>query len=133
MSQTISVIVPVYNNHPTLKETCRQILEVHQRDFSDLELEVVFVNDGSTDKSWEELERLQRLHKDKISLINLSRNFGQLGALFAGFNNARGDVIISVSADLQDPICLMAKMVAYWKNDTEIVICYREHRIEGFF
>ena len=133
MSQTISVVVPVHNNLPTLEETCRQILDVHQRDFSDLDLELIFVNDGSTDKSWEELERLQRLHKGTVSLINLSRNFGQLGAVFAGFNKARGDAVICVSADLQDPIDLMAKMVAYWKSNTEIVICYREDRNDRFF
>src|SRR3569833_576741 len=107
MAQTISVVVPVYNNQPTLAETCGQILQVHGREFSDLQLEIIFVNDGSTDGSWEELQHLQRLHSDTISLINLSRNFGQLGALYAGFNHARGDAVICVSADLQDEISLM--------------------------
>ena len=55
-------------------------------------------------------------------LVNLSRNFGQAGALFAGFNNARGDAVICISADLQDPISLMANMVACWKHGTEIVV-----------
>src|SRR4051794_18364523 len=114
MSDIISVIVPVYNNQPTLDETCRQIMEVHDRGFRELELEIIFVNDGSTDNSWDELLRLRRLHKERISLINLSRNFGQAGALFAGFNHARGDAVVCVSADLQDPISLMAKMVACW-------------------
>jgi glycosyltransferase involved in cell wall biosynthesis len=132
MPQLISVVVPVFNNQPTLEETCRQIMEVHQSSFGELELEIIFVNDGSTDGSWQELERLQRLHKETVSLINLSRNFGQLGALYAGFNHARGDAVICVSADLQDPIQLMAKMVAYWKSGTEIVICYREKRNDGF-
>src|SRR5215207_5554872 len=131
MPETISVVVPVFNNQPTLAETCRQIVEVHESSFKDLELEVIFVTDGSTDKSWEELVRLQELHKGKISLLNLSRNFGQQGALFAGFNSARGDAVICVSADLQDPISLMGKMVAYWKNNTEIVVCYRERRKDG--
>ena len=131
MSQTVSIVVPVYNNEPTLEETCRQIIAVHESAFSDLELEVIFVNDGSTDNSWEELLRLQRLRKERISVIKLSRRFGQLGALFAGLNSASGDAIICLSADLQDPIDLMAKMVAYWKNNTEIVICYRETRVDG--
>jgi polyisoprenyl-phosphate glycosyltransferase len=133
MSETISVVVPVYNNQLTLDETCREIMEVHESSFKEMELEVIFVNDGSTDKSWDELLRLKGLYKERISLINLSRNFGQAGALFAGFNNARGDAVICVSADMQDPISLMAKMVAYWKNNTEIVICYRENRNDGFF
>jgi glycosyltransferase involved in cell wall biosynthesis len=132
MSDIISVIVPVYNNQPTLDETCRQIMEVHERGFGELQLEIIFVNDGSSDKSWDELLRLRGLHKERISLINLSRNFGQAGALFAGFNNASGDAVICVSADLQDPISLMAKMVACWKHGTEIVVCYRENRKDGF-
>lgn len=133
MADIISVVVPVYNNQPTLEETCRQIIEVHARGFRELELEIIFVNDGSTDQSWEELLRLQRLHQDKITLLNLSRNFGQTGALFAGFEHARGDAIICISADLQDPIDLMEKMVACWKNNAEIVICYREGRNDGLF
>jgi len=132
MAQTISVVVPVYNNQPTLEETCRQILDIHRREFGDFGLEIIFVNDGSTDGSLQELERLQQHHPDSVSLINLSRNFGQLGALYAGFNHARGDAVICVSADLQDEISLMGKMVGYWKNDTEVVICYREDRDEGF-
>jgi polyisoprenyl-phosphate glycosyltransferase len=132
MAETISVVVPVFNNEPTLAETCRQILEVHESGFKDLELELIFVNDGSTDGSWEELRRLQRLNKQEITLLNLSRNFGQRGAEFAGFDHARGDAVICISADLQDPIALMAKMVAYWKEDAEIVICYRRDRTDGF-
>jgi dolichol-phosphate mannosyltransferase len=131
MSETISVVVPVYNNQPTLEETCRRIMEVHENSFRELRLELIFVNDGSTDGSWNELLRLKGLHDERISLINLSRNFGQIGALLAGFSNASGDAVICISADLQDPVALMAKMVAYWKHDTEIVICYRENRNDG--
>jgi polyisoprenyl-phosphate glycosyltransferase len=130
-SGVISVVVPVYNNQPTLEETCRQIVEIHGSGFPDLKLEMIFVNDGSTDKSWEELLRLQGIHEDQIVLLNLSRNFGQLGALMAGLDHASGDAAICISADLQDPIHLMAKMVAYWKSNTEIVICYREKRTDG--
>jgi dolichol-phosphate mannosyltransferase len=125
MSEIISVVVPVYNNQPTLDETCRQIMEVHESSFKEMEI------DGSTDGSWNELLRLKSLHEQRISLINLSRNFGQVAAWFAGFNNASGDAVICVSADLQDPISLMAKMVACWKHDTEIVICFRENRTDG--
>lgn len=131
MPQVISVVVPVYNNEETLEETCRQLLEAHESSFGELGLELLFVNDGSTDHSWDKLLRMRELHKDKISLLNLSRNFGQLGALFAGFNNAIGDAVICISADLQDPISLIPKMVGYWKNDTEVVVCYREGRKDG--
>ena len=131
MRQTVSVVVPVFNNAPTLEDTCRQIVDIHESSFKDLDLEVVFVNDGSTDKSWEELLRLKDRYEGKVSLLNLSRNFGQVAASLAGFDHARGDAVICISADLQDPIALMGKMVAYWRNQTEIVICYREDRKDG--
>jgi glycosyltransferase involved in cell wall biosynthesis len=131
MPKMISVVVPVYNNAPTLAETCQQIVDVHAHRFDDLDLEIVFVNDGSKDDSWEELKRLKTTHGNKIVLLNLSRNFGQMGALFAGFNRARGDAVVCVSADLQDPISLMGDMVDYWKQGTEIVIGYRQNRTDG--
>jgi len=133
MFKTISVVVPVYNNKQTLEETYRQILNVRETSFSDLAVEILFVNDGSTDGSWEELQRLRELSQGQVSLLNLSRNFGQLGALYAGFNHANGDAVICVSADMQDPISLMATMVNYWKTGTEIVICHRQSRNDGFF
>ena len=131
MPPRVSVVVPVYNNQQTLSETCRRIMEVHATAFSDTRLELLFVNDGSKDGSWDELLRLQALHGDTIVLLNLSRNFGQLGALFAGFNRATGDAVICISADMQDPVELMAKMVALWRAGTEIVVCHREARRDG--
>ena len=131
MPETVSVVVPVYNNEGSLEQTCLEILEVRDQHFQELGLEIIFVNDGSTDHSWERLARLKEEHPETITLLNLSRNFGQLGALFAGFHRAQGDAVICVSADLQDPIGLMGKMVNLWKNDTEIVVCYREDRNDG--
>lgn len=131
MRKTVSVVVPVFNNAPTLEETCRQILHVHESAFKHLGLEIIFVNDGSKDDSWQELLRLKGLYADKVSLVNLSRNFGQVAALFAGFNRTRGDAVINVSADLQDPISLMGRMVAHWEGGSDLVIGYRENRSDG--
>lgn len=133
MTRSISVVVPVYNNQETLEDTSRQIIEVHQNHFQHLNLEIIFVNDGSKDNSWQELVRLKSVYKNKIQLLNLSRNFGQLGALFAGFNQAKGDAVICISADLQDPVSMMAQMVSYWERDIEIVVCHRQNRQDGFF
>ncbi len=133
MSKTVSIVVPVYNNQPTLEETCRQIIEVHKASFSDLALEILFVNDGSKDNSWDELLRLKERYPEKVSLLHLSRNFGQLGALLAGFKCAKGDAVICVSADLQNPIPLIGKMVAYWKDGIDIVVCHRQGRNEGLW
>lgn len=133
MPKIISVVVPVYNNFETLEKTFLGIADVHKNLFSHLDLEVLFVNDGSKDNSWNELVRLRESYPSVISLINLSRNFGQLGALFAGFNNASGDAVICISADMQDPIHLIGDMVKYWEAGTEIVVCYRQNRSDGFF
>lgn len=132
MSASLSIVIPVYNNQQTLEETCNRVLAVHHASFADVSLEILFVNDGSKDGSWEELQRLQKLYSDQITLLNLSRNFGQLGALFAGFNHASGDAVICISADLQDPVELMAQMVSLWRAGTEIVVCYRQERKDGF-
>lgn len=96
MLRIISVVVPVYNNQQTLDETCNQIMAIHRDNFSDSNLEILFVNDGSKDNSWEELLCLKNQYPKQISLLNLSRNFGQFGALFAGFNHARGDAVICI-------------------------------------
>lgn len=133
MTKSISIVIPVYNNEPTLQNICDQIFDIHRKSFPHLKLELLFVNDGSKDSSWKELTRLRNLHKEHISLVNLSRNFGQFGALFAGFNHAQGDAVICISADLQDPVSLMAEMVKLWEFGVEIVVCHREKRQDGFF
>lgn len=131
MSKLISIVIPVYNNQETLKETCDKIIREYKINFKHLELEIIPVNDCSTDNSWDEIVKLKKEYKKILNPIKLSRNFGQLGALFAGFNHAKGDAVICISADLQDPIELISTMVKSWENDAEIVICYRENRTDG--
>lgn len=124
----ISVVIPVFGNSGSIDETCRQILEVRGESFPHLDIEVVFVDDGSKDGSWKELERVKADNPRQVSLLKLSRNFGQISAILAGYEAARGDAIITVSADLQDPIALMARMVSFWEGGQEIVIANRESR-----
>ena len=124
----LSVIIPVYKNRETLAESCRQITETHQKRFPDLTLEIIYVDDGSPDQSWPELERVRAANPDVVQLIKLSRNFGQLSAMLAGYDHARGSAVIYISADLQDPVDLMGDMVEHWRRGNEIVIGYRESR-----
>ena len=127
----VSVVVPVYQNRETVGETCLRVLQVREQSFSHLDVEIVFVDDGSQDGSWEELERVRAENPDHVSLVKLSRNFGQLGAILAGYEAARGDAVITLSADLQDPVGVMAQMVSQWETGQEIVIAYRESRDDG--
>lgn len=124
----ISVVVPVYQNRETVGETCLRVLQVREQSFPHLDIEVVFVDDGAQDGSWEELERIQVENPDHVSLVKLSRNFGQVSAILAGYEAAHGDAVITISADLQDPVSVMAQMVSHWEKGQEIVIAHRESR-----
>jgi dolichol-phosphate mannosyltransferase len=124
----ISIVVPVFRNKETVGETCRQAMNVHEQHFPHLGLEILFVDDGSADDTWEELQRLQHAHPQFVSLLKLSRNFGQVSAILAGYDAAQGDAVITISADLQDPVSLMAEMVAQWERGQEVVIAHRESR-----
>lgn len=131
MIKTISVVIPVFNNQETIEETCIQIFKEHAEHLREYVLEILCVNDGSKDGSWEVLQDLSRRHPTVMKLVNLSRNFGQYGALHAGFSRAKGDAVICISADLQDPTSLIPQMVAHWAAGTELVVCYRKQRQDG--
>lgn len=124
----VSVVVPVYQNRETVGETCTRVLQVREQSFPHLDVEIVFVDDGSLDGSWKELERVRAETPGQVSLVKLSRNFGQVGAILAGYEAAQGEAIITLSADLQDPVGVMAQMVAHWEKGQEIVIAHRVSR-----
>ena len=95
----ISVVVPLYNEEESLPELYAWIERVmHEHHFT---YEVIFVNDGSTDHSWQVIEELSRKSKE-VKGIKFRRNYGKSPALFCGFKKAEGDVIITMDADLQD-------------------------------
>jgi glycosyltransferase involved in cell wall biosynthesis len=96
----ISVIVPLYNEEESLTELYDWVERVMiANGFS---FEVIFINDGSTDGSWDVIKRLQSEHQDSVHAIRFRRNYGKSPALFCGFAKAEGDVVITMDADLQD-------------------------------
>ena len=95
----ISVIVPLYNEAESLPELYDWIARVMQQ--NGYSYEVIFVNDGSTDNSWEVIEDLKALHPE-VRGIKFRRNYGKSPALFCGFKEAQGEVVITMDADLQD-------------------------------
>jgi dolichol-phosphate mannosyltransferase len=95
----ISVVIPVYNEKESLAPLLGEIAEVARH--AEADLEILFVDDGSTDGSWTVITDLARAH-DGVHGIRLRRNFGKAAALSAGFHAARGDVIFTMDADLQD-------------------------------
>ena len=123
----ISIVVAVYQNEGSLTSTHSQISALFDGPMQGHEMEMIFVNDGSTDGS---LEELRRIHESdpRVKVIAFTRNFGQMAAMLAGFAEATGDAVINISADLQDPVDLIPEMVAQWQGGTEIVVCYRTNR-----
>ena len=131
MKRLLSICIPVYKNAESLEILVKQIQHVTSEFSSELNIEIVFVDDGSTDNSWEILLKLREKYPNEISIYKLSRNFGQLSAMLATFQFAKGDALISMSADLQDPTELIKQMIEAWDAGSDVVIGFRESRNDG--
>ena len=125
----ISFVVAVYHNEGALSKTHQKIQSVFANDLPLHEYEIVFVDDGSKDGSLNEILHL-REHDSRVKVITFTRNFGQMAAMLAGFKEATGDAVINISADLQDPVELIPRMVQKWQEGAETVICYRTDRAD---
>lgn len=131
MKKVYSVIVPVFNEEQVINESYRRLKEV--MDKTNEPYELVFVNDGSKDKT---ANIIFEFHKNdsNVVLLNFSRNFGHQNAVTAGMAYARGDAIIIIDADLQDPPEVMLLMIEKWKQGFDVVYGKREKRKgESFF
>lgn len=127
----LSVVIPVFNEEEVLPETYRRLTEVMEGLSEPYEL--IFVNDGSRDRSPEILDRLAR-EDPRVRVIHFSRNFGHQAAITAGMDYARGEAVIVIDADLQDPPEVIPEMVARWREGYEVVYGKRARREgETFF
>ena len=95
----ISVVIPLFNEEESLPELYAWIERVMQA--NGFSFEVIFVNDGSTDRSWEVIEKLKS-QSEHVRGIKFRRNYGKSPALYCGFAEEQGDVVITMDADLQD-------------------------------
>ncbi len=120
----ISVVAPVFNEHGTLEELHRRLTAT----LAELgPYEIVLVDDGSIDGSWERL--LELAARDRhLRLLRLSRNFGHQAALSAGLDAARGEAIVLMDADLQDPPEVIPQLVAKWREGFDVVYAVRSDR-----
>jgi len=121
----ISICFAVYQNEGALAPLYERVTRELKSNFSQHTYELLFVNDGSTDNSLPELLKL-RERDTHVRVLSFSRNFGQMAAILAGWENSRGDCVINMAADLQDPPEQCAKMIQEWEEGSEIVISYRE-------
>ena len=125
----ISVVVPVFNEEENLEELYRELAAALQK--TGRTHEIILIDDGSTDSSWTTLKRLPQ--KDgRVKLIRLRRNFGQTAALAAGFDRARGEIIISLDADLQNDPSDIPLLVQKVEEGYDIVSGWRKSRKDKF-
>jgi polyisoprenyl-phosphate glycosyltransferase len=121
----ISVLVPCYNEQENIQRFYAEISPVLNGVEEDYE--ILFIDDGSNDNSLPILSVLaQKI--DQVKVISLSRNFGKEAALTAGLDHARGDAVIPIDVDLQDPVSLIPQMIEKWTNGAEVVVARREDR-----
>ncbi|MBC3227511.1 glycosyltransferase family 2 protein [Serratia fonticola] len=122
----ISLVVPVYNEEEAIPLFYKSVRE-YKEFAADKDIEIVFVNDGSSDKTENIISALS-LADEKIKVINFTRNFGKEPALFAGLEASSGDVIIPIDVDLQDPIEVIPLLLNKWENGADVVLAKRIDR-----
>ena len=123
--QLVSIVVPAFNEEavlPQFHQTITGVLADQPYDF-----EIAYINDGSTDGTLDVIRQL-RDSDEKVTLIDLSRNFGKEIALSAGLEKAAGDAVVVIDADLQDPPELIPELIAEWQNGYDVVYAQRTHR-----
>ncbi len=125
----LSIVIPVYYNEdnliPLYEDIYKKIIQV-----IDYEYEIVMVNDGSKDNSYEVMQELSKKDKN-IKIISLSRNFGSHAAILCGLSHCTGDCAVVKAADLQEPTELILDMVKSWKKGSNVVLAVRKDRDEA--
>jgi len=126
MKKLVSILVPCYNEEaslPTFYEEVRRLMDKETA----YDWELFFVNDGSRDRTMEIIKELYK--KDsRISYVDLARNFGKENAMLAGFDHVKGDCMVIMDADLQDPPSLIPDMLKYWEEGYDDVYAKRNSR-----
>jgi glycosyltransferase involved in cell wall biosynthesis len=131
--ECLSVIVPVFNNGESITTLVNEINLAVSSIVPSILLELIFVDDGSTDDSWDQISKLVTALPGTIRGVKLTRNFGQLAAMTAGWEISTGDAIINISADLQDPPAEIPNFVEQWRKGYEVVVGVRNERNDGLF
>lgn len=127
----ISVVIPVFNEEENLQELGQRL--IHTLTNMGRPYEIIFVDDGSTDGSWQLLTDLNRQYPQNVRALQFHRNFGQHQAIFAGFQAARGQVMVTLDADLQNPPEEIPRLVAKLDEGYDTVGGWREDRRDSIF
>ena len=118
--ELISIVIPCYNEENVM-HICHDAVSRVLDDLKAYDFEIIYINDGSTDNTFKELIDIQTKDK-RVTVLNLSRNFGKEAAMTAGIDHTQGDAMIVLDADLQDPPHLIPEMIKIWKeSDADVV------------
>lgn len=123
----VSILIPTYNEEKSLPFLYESLCNLMDANCDNYEWEVLFVNDGSKDRSLEIIRQLRQMDS-RISYVNLSRNFGKENAMLAGFDYVTGDCMVIMDADLQDPPQLISQMLKYWEEGFQDIYAKRADR-----
>lgn len=129
-----SIVIPVYYNEgclaPLMESLSRAVLQANRKYTG----EVIFIDDGSGDGSLTELQQIQSQSPAMVTIIKLTRNFGQVNATLAGYQRAKGKCVITMSADGQEPPEIINDMLkGFFDENFDVVICARVDRDESFY
>jgi glycosyltransferase involved in cell wall biosynthesis len=124
-SPILSVVIPLYREGTHLSSTLPEIIAVLNT--LSISYEVVLVDDGSPDNTWEAMLGQRELYP-QVNCARLSRNFGKEAALAAGLEHVRGDAVVVMDGDLQHPPTLIPKMLQLWREGAEVVEAVKQHR-----
>lgn len=120
----ISIVVPTFNEEGNIEVLHAQLSEIFAQ-FSIIQFEIIYVNDGSSDDSLEKIKALTKID-ERVKYISFSRNYGHQNALKAGLDHADGNAVISMDADLQHPPALIPEMIRLWKEGNKVVYSIRK-------
>lgn len=123
----ISIVVPCYNEAKVFPLLRKELVSLKDRLLSKYAVEILLINDGSRDDTWDLIVSFAA-EDGSVRAINLSRNFGHQMALTCGYDFARGDAVISMDADLQDPPEVALDLVREWENGADVVFAVRTER-----
>jgi dolichol-phosphate mannosyltransferase len=128
LKKLISIVAPMYNEEDTVDVFCSAVLGVMADANDTYRAEILLVNDGSTDGTYVKMLSAQEANPEEVTIVDLSRNFGLEGAIYAGLKSARGDAVIVMDADLQDPPNVILKLLGEWEKGFDIVAARRISR-----
>lgn len=123
----LSIVIPCFNEEEVISETVKR-LKAFCADLSDLDVELIFIDDGSCDRT-RELLRDFAVKDERIHMIGFARNFGHQIAVTAGIDAARGDAVVLIDADLQDPPEVIHQMIVKWREGYDVVYGTRIERL----